>query len=440
MLHFLPSAVNDDQTTARPSVILATLAAVAIALAVCATAATVIVASDVSRERSKVQTFEIPNEKSAAEAQAAFTAIAGIGEAVDSLVAPLAPFTPIDSVTLRLISNQWRPHQAEPGIFLSLPDSLRPADPPLASLAEVTRQLGALRNNLSRGFPGAFAIDSGGDLVIDSVLFAVVARDTVSSWLGVWRSFARSEQLPALWGFRDGFPNVSNRYELAQRPAKGILHLSQLNEFAGLLALNRGDAHTALARGLENIAASRHFLDSPLMSDFLVGRTLATDAVGLSRAAAIALGDSALLLNLSALNALAGADRSSFLALYRNAERDAADPEAPVVMELFDDEKLPFAVRVEILYALVQGACGHTREVLFGFAPEREARLQLLADRYLSHATLGPVLQVMPARARQIREDPASLLSGPRWPTRGTLDFLLPEGVAERAVGCQQGF
>ncbi len=432
--------MNDDQTTARPSVILATLAAIAIALAVCATAATVIVASDVTRERSKVQTIELIDQKSVTEARGSLTAAGGLREAVDSLVASLAPFAPIDSITLRRISNQWRPHKAKHGVFVSLPDSLRPADPPASSLAELTRQLDVLRSNSASHVAKALAIDSGGDLARDSALFAAVVRDTSSSWLADWRRFARSAQLPALWGFRDGLPHVSNFYDLAERPIKGITHLSRLNEFTGLLALTRGDPRTALERGLENVAASRHFLDSPLMTDFLVGRTLATDAARLLRAAATALGDSTLLRKLSALDALAGADRSSFFSLYRAAERDAADPNAPLVMDLFEDEKLPFAVRVEILYALVQGACGHTREVLFGFAPEREARLQTLADRYGSHPTLGPVLQVMPARARQIREDPASLLSGPRWPTRGTLDFLLPEAVAARAVGCQQGF
>jgi hypothetical protein len=129
-----------------------------------------------------------------------------------------------------------------------------------------------------------------------------------------------------------------------------------------------------------------------------------------------------------------------FLVMREAAIRDAADPEAPVAMELFEDDKLPFAVRVEILYAVTAGSCRNTREVLFGFAPGREARLQALATQYRDDAHLGAVLQLMPPAARRVREDPVSLLPRDRWPTGGTLDVLLPEATAARAVLCQREF
>ncbi len=416
--------MNDAQPTARPSAILATLVAIAIALAVCATAATVIVATDTSRERGKAQPSEYFGQQTVDEARASLSALGGLREAVDSLVVALAPFAAIDSLTLRRMANHWRPPSTASALFVSLPDSLRPLDPPAAALTVLNEQVNALY----------------ADSVRDPSVLAAVARDTSSSWVTVWRRFARSEQLPALWGFRDGMPRVRTLSVPTARPASGTIHLSRLNELAGLLALDRGDAHTALARGLENLAASRHYLDSPLMSDFLTGRALASSGAKLARAAASALQDSVMLRRLAAFDALSGDDRSSFLVLYRAAERDAADPEAPMAMELFDDEKIPFAVRVEVLYAIVQGACGHTREVLFGFDAQREVRLQSLADRYANDPTLGPILQHMPATARRVREAPASLLNESRWPVTGTLDFLLPEGVAARAVGCQQGF
>lgn len=424
MLHPRPSAVNDAQPTARPSAILATLAAIAIALAVCATAATIIVATDISRERGKAQSTEYLSPLTVAEARASLAAMGGLRAAVDSLVSTLAPFSPIDSVTLRRITNPWRPDQSRQALFVALPDSLRPSDPPVATLTVLNEQVDALYSDSAR----------------TTLVPVEVARDTSSSWLSVWRRFARSQQLPALWGFRDGLPAVRTPAVPVTRQTSGVIHLSRINELAGLLALYRGDAPAALSRGLENLAASRHFLDSPLMTDFLTGRALATGGARLSRAAATALGDSVLLAGLSAFDTLLGDDRASFLVLYRAAERDAADPEAPMAMELFDDEKIPFAMRVEILYAIVQGACGHTREVLFGFDRRREAQLRSLADRYASHATLGPILQQLPATARQAREAPVSMLKASQWPASGALDFLLPEGVAARAVGCQQGF
>jgi hypothetical protein len=195
----------------------------------------------------------------------------------------------------------------------------------------------------------------------------------------------------------------------------------------------------ALLRALENLSASRHFLDAPVLVDVLAGRTIAAAAGRLAGDAARVLGDNSMVSMAAQLDQLAQPGAFGFMALQQAAERDAADPNAPLAFELFDDEKLPFAVRVEILYAVVSGACNHTREVLFGFSAEREARLRELAARYQGHPTLGPILGLMPGTARMVRENPTSLLRSTDFPTGGTFDFLLPEGVAARAVVCQRG-
>lgn len=412
--------MNDSQTTARPSVILATLAAIAIALAVCATAATVIVASDVTREREKTYAIDGSTRMSVAEARAGLEALNGLREHVESLVAGLAPFAPVDSLTLAMMTRQWETRPAPNDVFIAAPAGQMPLDTPTVPISVVRQQLAALRS--------------------DTASIGLAATDTSSSWLDAWRRFARSTPLPPYWGYRSNLPGVESSFDFPVRPVSGILHLEALNELAGRLALRRGDAQAARTRALENIAVSRHYLDSPVMAHFLTGRAIATRGAKLARDAARVLDDRQLLAKLAAFDSVAVVGSGSFMALHRAAERDAADPSSPLAFELFDDDKLPFAVRVEILYAVVQGGCGHTREVLFGFSEEREQRLRELADRFRRDPALGPALGLMPSAAKRVRERPESLLSADVWPTGGMFDFLLPEPVAARAVACQQNF
>lgn len=440
----LPLVVNDSQTSARPAVILATLAAIAIALAVCATAATVIVASDVTREREKTHTMDASTPVSIADARAGLEALSGLRELVDSLVATLAPFTPTDSLTLAMMTRQWETRRPASDVFITAPDGQLPLDTPTVPLNILRQHLAALQGDsvTDADSPAASvaSLDAPATAPLSAEQLALVANDTSSSWIGAWRRFARGTPLPPLWGYRTNLPGVESSFDFPVRPINGILHLEALNELTGRLALRRGDAQAARTRALENIAVSRHYLESPVMADFLTGRAIATRGTRLARDAARALADGSLMAKLAAFDSLSGVGSGSFMALHRAAERDAADPSSPLAFELFDDDKLPFAVRVEILYAVVQGACGHTREVLFGFSPEREQRLRELADRFRRDPALGPVLGLMPAAARRVRERPQSLLPAELWPTSGMFDFLLPEPVAARAVACQQNF
>jgi hypothetical protein len=417
--------VTPTPTTARPTVILATLAAIAIALAVCATAATVIAASDVTRERERLREHGAVASVSAAEARDALSTMPSLRATVDSLSAPLAPFAAADSLTIALMTVQWdsRPPQHR-AVFAPARVDEQPVDAPTSSLDELNAVLRAMR----------------GEGMLDSAQVARVLADTTSSWLAVWRRFARSAPLPPLWGYRDGLPGVTSSFDLPSRSYTGARHLQLLNEAVGRHALARGDAATAAQRGRENLAATRHYLESPMLADFLFGRSLASTASRLLADAARTMADSATLALASTLEQLAAPTSASFMALNRAAERDAASPSGTLAMELFDDDKLPFAVRVEILYATLSGACGHTREVLFGFSPEREQRLATLAAAHRDHPAFGPLLGLMPAAARRVREAPTSLLSPDVWPTAGALAGLLSDAVAARAALCQQSF
>jgi len=413
--------VTPTPTTARPTVILATLTAIAIALAVCATAATVIVASDVTRERERVR--EHGATPSLSEARAALATMPSLRATIDSLTAPLAPFEPADSLTIALMTVQWDSRQAQHrAVFAPSRLDEQPTDVPASSLEALHAVLRGMR----------------GDGTVDSAQAARVLADTTSSWLTVWRRFARSAPLPPLWGYREGLPGVSSSFDLPLRSYSGARHLQLLNEAIGRLALARGDAQAAARRGRENVAATRHYLESPILADFLFGRALALSSSRLLADAARAIDDSVTLTLAITLERLSASTSASFMALNRAAERDAASPSGTLAMELFDDDKLPFSVRVEILYATLAGACGHTREVLFGFSPEREQRLAALAAKHRDHPAFGPLLGLMPAAARRVREAPTSLLSPDVWPTTGALDGLLPDAVAARAVLCQQ--
>ncbi len=415
-------AVSSKTTSARPTVILATLAAIAIALAVCATAATVIVASDVTREREKRRIPGMAVSSSPAEARAALAELVTMRALVDSLIEPLAPFAPADSLTLALMARLWT-KTAEPSVLLPVAAHAIP-DAPRVEMSRMAAFVHGLR----------------ADSAFEAAHLAEFAADTLSPWLRIWRTHARSEALSPFWGYRHGLPGVTTRFDLAKRSASTARHLQLLNELAGRLAFRAGRYRVALERGRENLAASRHYLDSPSLLEFSVGRSIALAGARLVADAAAALGDSATVALTREFEGRAMPGLSEFAVLQRAAERDAADPSTPMAMELFDDEKLPFAVRAEILYAVIAGACNHTREVLFGFAPEREQRLTALAERWRDHPTLGPALALLPPTARRVREQPASLLGPDVWPTQGLFDFLLPESVAARAVVCQQAF
>ncbi len=418
--HRFSVSVPESSSTARPSVVLATLAAIAIALAVCATAATVIVATDVTRERgANTATPQL----SLAQARASLEAMLSLRGVVDSMTARMGDLPPTDSATIALATRLWDTSTTRHPAWIAVPAGATPSSSPSGELTVLIEQVRKLR----------------ADSAQNAVDLASVARDTLSPWMAVWRKLAHSAPLAAMWGYQKGLPGVSTAADLPIRNYAALRQLYLLNELSGWIALRRGEPGVALLRALENLSASRHFLDAPVLVDVLAGRTIAAAAGRLAGDAARALGDRSMVTMATQLDQLAQPGASGFMALQQAAERDAADPNAPLAFELFDDEKLPFAVRVEILYAVVSGACNHTREVLFGFSPEREARLRALATRYQSHPTLGPILGLMPGTARLVRENPMSMLRSTDFPTAGTFDFLLPEGVAARAVVCQRG-
>jgi len=415
------SAVSTTKTTARPSVILATLAAIAIGLAVCATAATVIVASDVTRERERAAVLrDASTPQSLGDARAQLEGLQSMGSLIDSLVASLAPFSDADSVNTALMVHLWTGQRNSHPVWERLPKGVLPAGTPVVQNARL--------NVLAS------------DTTLDSEFLSRSASDTLSPWLAIWRQHARSAPLPPMWGYRDKLPGVASALDLPSRHVSGIRTLVMLNELAGRLALRAGDAASAAERGLENVAASRHYLDSPFMLDFAVGKMMVLRGSRLVAEAAELAGHRDVAMRARELERLATPGLLAFRVLSREADRDAADPNSPMAMELFDDEKLPFAVRVEVLYAVVRGACNHTREVIFGFAPERQQQLAALAARHRHHPVLGPVLGLMPGAAQRLRENPQSVIPAGQFPTSGTFDFLLPEAMAARAVACQSQF
>lgn len=421
--------------SARPTVILATLAAVAIALAVFATAATVIVASDATRQHSALSASagRVPLP-SPTVARGQLYEVQTLPALVDSMVRRLGALPVADSVDIALMSRLWLADDGADlraptrAVWLRVPDSLLPLNAPSVDAARIARVLAYARAN------GTTLNDS---LESD---FTRAAPDTLTEWLGRWRRFARSQPLPPLWGYRPGLPGVRSAFDMPTRDVEGLVALAELNELSGWLASRAGHDDQAIARGLENLSASRHHLESPLLLDLLAGLRMAASGAHVVATAAARLGDSTLVAQAHEVLRRTDAKALSFLALRAEALRDAADPATPVTMELFEDEKLPFAVRVEILYATIAGSCRSTREVLFGVAPQRQATLELLATRWRDDPALGPVLALMPPAAELVRESPASRISAEYWPTTGMLDVLLPEATAARAVACQHPF
>lgn len=429
--------MSTNSSTARPSVILATLAALAIVLAVCATAATVLVATDATRQHAAASAVAgIRPEFTAA--RGSWQRVGELGPLVDSLVAELGSFPVADSgqiaimARLRVYPLPAAVRQAAESthpVWIALPDSVAVPDGLSVDGDRLTRALSLLATDARALVSTAEHSD-----------LTLAAADTLTSWLGRWRTHARSAPYAPMWGYRAGLPGVESAFDLPPRNGQSLYLLAQLNALTGWVALRRDDGPLALERALENLAASRHHLESPLVSELRWGTRIAASGAELALAVAMARGDSVLAQRARAVQRRTALSMEGMIALGEAAIADAADPAAPVAMELFEDDKLPFAVRAEILYATLAGSCRNTREVLFGFSPLRETQLQALAARWQAHPSLGPVLGLMPAAARTLRERPVSLLPADRWPSSGVLDFLLPEATAARAVLCQQPF
>ncbi len=318
----MPSSVR----TLRAKLLLSTVLVVS-AVLTAGTAASVLVASDASRRpgaarQSATLTLE-PNRQSGA-----------IHALLDTLLAPLGPLPELDSATLR---------------------------------AAVALTIAPTR---------------GGRLPASEVWIASprVSTDSLSpAEVTLLRVWARSEPLGPLWGYRPALRAAKGHGERLTRAWRPLRQFVRHNEEDADSALAHGDVSLAMERARETLAASRHFVDQPLIYDMLVGRVFMVIGAKLLARAARQADEPFVVTQANRLAELARSNYALGPGQWAQFNALGAEPAAGQLQHIAADRTLPPAIRLLAVHAAVTGACLRTREVLLGPTAERREGLVRLA-------------------------------------------------------------
>lgn len=405
-------------TISIPTKLLATGVACALAVVVCGTAASVVVASEASgkvtrRSDSQRVVAQRFSPEDSFRDQGATTAL------LDSLLAPLGVRTKarlLDIATLNALNNQGR--------FAS----------PVWETSPVAQSPGALPTVHQR----RAMLKTRVDTTLDSAWRAVAERDTASPWMPVFRRWARSQPLPSLWGYRPGLPGVRDARDLPLRSSMLTGTLFRTNEEAGILALRSGQNAEATERALENISASRHLLEQPVMLDALVGRMWFRRGIALLTLAAGETRDTVTLQQARRLEA--AARKFDIGARYLTATE--ADPRSRAAESVVANRQLHPAFRIEAMGPIILGGCRNTHEIVLGFSSSRRASM----DRAIASVSDIPRGTELAQQYARFLEYAMSSEHEELEPPRGSIldrnellklfSWIVPPGVRRRAGLC----
>lgn len=409
-------------TISIPTKLLATGVACALAVVVCGTAASVVVASDATR---RLRTYSDARKEVSLKysANKPFRDVGPTARLIDSLLAPLGihgQASPLDVAVITSLNNL--------GKSKSVVWDVTPIAEGVGPVPEPHRQ----RPRLERAF----------DTTLSPSWIAAAATDTATPWLPLFRRWARSNPLPSLWGYRLGLPGVRDARDLPIRSYSLFRSLFQINEEAGVLALQQGRNEVAAERALENISASRHFLEQPIIIDALVGRSQFRRGLRLLSLAAAGMNDSATLRIASRLDTAA----KNFVFGPRQLVAESEDPNSRAAEQVIANLAIHPSFRIEALSSIVMGGCRNTPEIVLGFKESRrEAMLravQTVSDiprgselarqytKYLEYAMSSEHADVEPVKGSVL--DRNELLKLFSW--------IIPPGVRARAKLClEQG-
>ncbi len=413
------------QSISIPTKLLATGVACAVALLVCGTAATVVVAADVtntlqSPERSKLLARAYRSSSGPGEA---FRDIGATARTLDSLLAPLGPPLPADSTVLASLFA-LNSDRSKSDVWNSAPMAALPA--PIPDVGH--RRLAIpLRADSLAG--------------MDLAEFRAAARDP---WLPLFRQWARGPRQPALWGYRPGLPGVSNIRDLPTRSLGPWRVLFAENEFASVLALHDGNSSLALQHARENVAAARHFVEQPIVIDALIGRVLLRRSLTVLASIATSAHDTTTANQARQLHAALQNYPGNFnLKLLLEQESNA---NSHATEDFVANQLVHPSLRVESLSTIALGGCHNLPELMFGFSEKRrEAMHRAVANiRDIDRgAELGAKYQqyleyALSNRTAPPTELPQSILG--RSAILSAFAWIVPPGVRARAALCiEQG-
>ena len=393
------------------------------AVVVCGTAATVVVASDVTNKLGTPSRAEslggayragTPPEKSLRD-------IGATALALDSLVAPLGPATPVGPEVVTSLSAS-KEDASKPDV----PDSLSGAKPP-AALPDLLIRRGAL----------PLSTDS-----LRRVDLEQFRRDVQDPRLPLFRRWARAPRQPNLWRYPAGVPDVNDARELPTRSFLPWRVLFVENEVASLLALREGKPAIAVERARENVAGARHFVEQPIVLDALFGHIFLRRSLQVLAFVAKSAGDSVTAGRAHELD-LAAKQYATVFSV-RSLMVSESDASSHAAEEFASNRSIHPSLRVEALSTIMRGGCRSLPELVFGFSEKRrEAMLRGVASiQDIGRAAeLGARQQKFLEYALALREAPAkdsprSILG--RSVLLNTFSWIVPPGVRARAAMCME--
>ncbi|MGV3708516.1 MAG: hypothetical protein ACO1Q7_06715 [Gemmatimonas sp.] len=406
-----------------PTKLLATAVACAAAVLVCGTAATVVVATDVTHRLNRnQQTYADAAAGRPPKPAGSFRDRGATAVALDSLVAPLGPLTPLspsDAGAIASLSAGGSTRETWASVSAAGPAKLPAAIPD------------SLRWRRSRPLHR----DS-----LNAVERAALPAALRDPWLPVFRAWARSPRETALFDYRPGMPGVRDVRDLPPRSFAVWRTLFAENELASLDALWNGHGKQALTHARENVAAARHFAEQPVIIDAMLGRIFLNRALFVLEHVARESGDMALADRVRSLNvgsrSLQGA--TSMRALWAIE----ADPNAHAAEAWAADTTLHPALRVGALSYIALGGCRNARELMIGFSGERtrSMRRAVASIHDIERGEeLGTLHEKFLEYAMNLRDAPEkdsrrSILG--RNELMGAFAWMVPPGVRARASLC----
>lgn len=411
-----PTGMPQAGSISIPTKLLATGVACAVAVVVCSTAATVVVASDVTNKMNRGGRAQGLTAGDAAGGRAPFRDTGATAQAIDSLLAPLGAPQSIDLSTVAKL-NAFNSAQAPNPIWTAVPADL-PAPVPVTKY---------------RRTPA----DAGG-MTFEEL--EVAATATTDPWLPLFRAWARGPRQPALFGYRVGLPGPPDDRALPIRSYGPWRALFAENEYALRSALEAGRHTEAMQHALENVAAARQFIEQPVLIDAMVGRTylmrsLKLVAVVANRSGDTATANRALRLDVAARSML---NTSGLRAL----AQESGNPESTAALEFIGNRQHHPALRVDAMRTITMGGCRRLPELVFGFSSARRGALQVAAAG-LSDIQRGDELA---AREQRVFDYVSSVNSAPDvLPKNSVLEknvllntfaWIVPPGVRGRVALC----
>ncbi len=333
-----------------PTKLLATGVACALVIVVCGTAATVVVASNVTNTLGAVGRTQLISgaHRAGTAPENSFRDTGATAAALDSLVAPLGTPMPVAKELVDSLAG-LRADSSTHEISQAVTEVAAPAVPP-----DVLRRRMVLPFSLN----GLSLPD-----------LANLRQDAQDPSLPLFRRWARGPKQPNLWRYPTGLPDASDARDFPIRAFLPWRVFFAENESASLLALHDGNSAMALERARENVAGARHFAEQPVVIDALLGQIFLRRSLQVLAFVATSTGETITAMRARQLDS--AAKNYAVMFSVKSLAAPESDADSRAAEEFAADRNIHPSLRVQSLAMITLGGCRSLPELVFGFSERR---------------------------------------------------------------------